>query len=86
MTGFASNVSEGSLCLYSYPLKNPETILVVLNHVFIYYEVSKLVIKGTGEAVRVVFKGQKILLVPIKNVFGEVFYSCFTLALTLYSS
>lgn len=31
MTGCALEVSEGGLCLSSYPLKNPETILTVTN-------------------------------------------------------
>lgn len=46
MTGFASEVSEGVLCLCSHL----EIVLVVIRHfIDVYAKVSKLVTKGTGE-------------------------------------
>lgn len=57
-TGCASDVSEGGLCLSSYPWKNPhKIILFVKSNLCWYIEVSKLIISGTAEVVKCLFYG-----------------------------
>lgn len=58
MTGCASEVSDGGLCLCSYLWKNLQTVLMVINHVFtdVHWGV-KAQQEGKGRSSNVIFVG-----------------------------
>lgn len=52
MTGFATEVSKGGLCLCSYPLFDDYYSSLFSMSLLVLTEVLKLTIKGTGEVIK----------------------------------
>lgn len=77
LTGFASEVSEGSLYPCIYPWKDPKSVLMVVKTIclLINTEVSKLVVKGTGDCQKLRFGGN--------DNFSRLFLSAVVLNLPL---